>query len=245
MKLIQAIIILILLSGCHVTETININPDGSGTIEAVELRDESSYMQIAGENYSREEAFQDTIYVFQEYITKYKEIFLKYVPEEQRLFNRYSNVKVHLKKSSFEKEFRSTFTQSFSNVSDIPDLYKTEDYANDLKNNYSLTAEDHYYKIDYSFDGTVFKRVVSIINLVQLQKEKDKFRNVDPKYTSLKLTQSYILRYHFPKKIKSVSNQKAIISPDKKTMTLEFQLSECLQNPEITNLEVVLESGSN
>jgi hypothetical protein len=29
-----------------------------------------------------------------------------------------------------------------------PDLYKTEDYADDLENNYALTAEQHYYKID-------------------------------------------------------------------------------------------------
>ena len=60
-------------------------------------------------------------------------------------------------------------------------------------------------------------------------------------YAKYKLAQSYTLKYHFPGKIKSVSNEKAVISSDKKTMTLEFQLSDCLQNPEMTNLEVVLE----
>lgn len=241
MKFIPSFIILILLTSCQVTETIKIKPDGSGSIEVVQFRDENSYMQLAGERYSHEEAFQDTSYVFQEYITKYNETFLKYTPDEQKLFQKYSNVKVHLKKSSFEKEFRNTFTQNFNKVSDIPDLYKTEDYADDLANNYALTAENHYYKIDYAFDGTVFKRLVSITNQAELQKEKDKFTNMDPKYKTLKLTQSYVLQYHFPKKIKSVSNNKAIMSADKKTMTLEFLLSDCFQNPEMTSLEVVLE----
>lgn len=245
MKYIPALIIILLFASCQITETITIKPDGTGTIEVVELRDENSYMQVAGENYSREEAFQDTTYVFEEYIAKYNETFLKYTPEEQQLFKRYANVKAHLKKSSFEKEFRNTFTQNFSKVAEIADLYKTEDYANDLKNNYALTAENHYYKIDYSFDGKVFKRLVSVTNPEQLQKEKDQLKNIDPKYASLKLTQSYVLRYHFPHKIKSVSNQKAVIGLDKKTMTLEFKLSDCMQNPEITNLKVVLESGSN
>lgn len=241
MKSLLVLIILIFSTSCQVTETININPDGSGSIEVVELRDENSYMQVAGENYSREEAFQDTTYIFKGYITKYNETFLKYTPAEQQLFQNYSNVKVHLKKSSFEKEFRTTFSQNFNKVSEIPDLYKTEDYANDLEHNYALTAENHYYKIEYTFDGKVFKRLVLITNPAELQKAKDQFTNMDPKYASLKLTQSYVLRYHFPKRIKSVSTEKAIISSDKKTMTVEFQLSTCLQNPEMTSLEVTLE----
>lgn len=241
MKYLSALIIVLLLTSCQVTETLNINPDGSGNIEIVEFRDENSYMKLAGENYIHEEFFKDTTYTFKEYIAKYKETFLKYTPLEQQLFQRYSNVKVHLKKSSFEKEFRNTITQSFTKVSDIADLYKTEDYANDIKNNYALTAENHYYKIEYTFDGTIFKRLVLVTNLAELQKQKEQFINMDPKYASLKLTQSYMLRYHFPKNIKSVSNKKAVISSDKKAMTIEYQISDCLQNPEITSLEVILE----
>jgi calcineurin-like phosphoesterase family protein len=241
MKYISALIILFLLTSCQITETIQINPDGSGTIEVVQLRNENSYMQLAGDQYAHEEIFKDTSYVFQDYIKKYNETFLKYTPTEQQLFQKYSNVKVHIKQSSFEKEFRTVLSSNFNKVSEIPDLYKTEDYANDIKYNYALTAENHYFNIQYNFDGTVFKRLVSVTNPKELQKTKNQFKNADPKYKSLKLTQSYILKYHFPKKIKSVSNEKANISADKKSLTLEFQLSDCLQNPEMTSFEVVLE----
>lgn len=241
MKYLKVFALLILTSSCQVTETININADGSGSVEVVWLRDENSYMQLAGERYYREEVFKDTTYVFKEYIEKYKENFLKYTVEEQKLIKKNSNVKVYKKESSFEKEFKSVFSLDFNKVSEIPDLYKTEDYANDIKYNYALTAENHYYKIDYAFDGKVFKRLVTITSPAELQKTKDEFKKAYSKYTSLKLTQTYTLVYHFPRKIKLVSNVKAAISSDKKTIKLEFQLSECLQNPEMTSLEVVLE----
>ena len=239
MNFIKAFLLLFLVSSCQVTETITINADGSGSIEVIQLRDENSYMQLAGENYSRENVFRDTTYIFKEYIKNYNGNFIKYTNEEQKLFEKYTNVKVLIKESSFEKEFKSTFSLDFKKASEIPDLYKTEDYADDIKYNYALTAESHYYKIDYSFDGKIFKRLVSITNPAELQKTKDEFKKAGFKYVSL--TQTYTLRYHFPKKIKTVSNEKAILSPDKKSLTLEFQLSECLQNPEMTNLEVVLE----
>lgn len=241
MKFIKAFLFLIIFSACQVTETITINPDGSGNIEVIQLRDENSYMQLAGESYSREEVFKDTTYIFKGYIENYKENFLKYTTEEQKLFQTYSNVKVHKKESSFEKEFKTVFAFDFNKVSEIPDLYKTDNYANDIKYNYALSAENYYYKVVYAFDGKVFKRLVSITDLAELQKTKDEFKKTGSKYASLKLTQTYTLRYNFPGKIKSVSNEKAIISPDKKSVTVEFPLFDCLQNPEMTSLEVVLE----
>jgi hypothetical protein len=242
MKYIVALLFLIFLTAsCQVTETITINPDGSGSIEVMQLREENSYMQMAGEAYSRENVFEDTTYVFKEYIQKYNETFLKYTTQEQQLFEKYANIKVHLKKSSFEKEFKNEFSLHFNKVSEIPDLYKTENYANDIRYNYALTAENHYYKIEYAFDHNIFKRLVSITNVDELQKAKEESAKFETKYGAMKLVQVYSLKYHFPRKVKSVSNEKAIISSDKKAVTVEFQLSDFLKNPEMTNLEIVLE----
>ena len=51
----------------------------------------------------------------------------------------------------------------------------------------------------------------------------------------------YKLNYHFPRKVKSVSNDKALFSADGKTVILEFELMEYIADPEIMNLEIVLE----
>lgn len=241
MQYISIFLLIICFTSCQITETITINPDGSGSIEIEQLREENSYMQLAGEEYAKENVFQDTTYIFNDYIKKYNENFIKYLPQEQLLFQKYANVKVQIRRSSFEKEFRTSFHLNFNKVSEIPDLYKTEDYASDIQHNYALTAENHYFRIDYSFDGKIFKRTVSITNTAELEKMKFQNKEFIAKYGSSKLTQLYILKYHFPQQIKSVSNSKAIIGSDKKSLTLEFQLSDCLQDPESTNLEVILE----
>ncbi len=146
MKNYLFLLLVILATSCQITETINLNENGSGKIEIIKLRDEQSYMQLAGENYSKEEKFEDTTYVFRDFITKYSETFSKLTPAEKTVFQKFEKVKVHLKKSSIEKEFRTTITQDFDKISEVPDLYKTEEYTDDLENNYDLSAEEHVNK---------------------------------------------------------------------------------------------------
>ena len=229
-----------LATGCQVTETIYLDKNGTGRIEIIKLRDEQSYMQLTKENYSKEEKFEDTTYVFKDFITKYSETFSKLTAKEKAVFEKFENVNVHIKMSSYEKEFRTTITQNFTKIEDVPDLYKTEEYADDLEHNYALSAEEHYYSISYAFDGSLFKRIVKITDPAELKKQQDKISELRAQL-KFKINEPYILNYHFCQKIKSVSNSKAKISEDKKSLELQFLLSDCLQNPEITNLEVVLE----
>jgi hypothetical protein len=234
-------VIAVLLSSCQITENLTINEDGSGSIQMTEIRHEPSYMQLVGEQYGKEDFYKDSTYVFAEYIVKYNSNFIKYTPEEQALFSMYKQVRVHIKKSSFDKEYKTTFTYSFEKVANIPDLYKTEDYADDLENNYALTAEKHYYQIRYTYDNLIFKRIVTITNVEEQNKQQAEMDAAKSKYGKLGLIQTYQLNYNFPRKIKSVSNNAATISADKKSMTISFPLNECIANPEITQLEVVLE----
>ncbi|KVV14260.1 hypothetical protein [Flavobacterium sp. TAB 87] len=233
---------MLFFSSCQVTETLVINSDGSGEITIEELRVENSYMKLAGENYSREDVFVDTTTVFKEYIFKYIENYLKYLPEERNLFDRYNDVLLSTKKSSFDKEFIDQTSLAFKEVSAIPDLYKAKNYADDIKFNYALTAEKHYYKVQYEFDGTTFKRKVIITNENLLQEQQEQIDLIIKKIAGQNLIEEYVLRYQFPRKIKSVSNSKAVISSDKKSIHLTFLLTECLRNPESTAVEVILEN---
>lgn len=104
-KYFYFLIVLISASSCQVTETIYLNDDGSGSIEVVQLRDEHSYMQLVAGNYSREEKFVNTTYVFKDYITKYSDNYSRLPAFEKAIFDKFEDVKVHIKKSSYEKEF--------------------------------------------------------------------------------------------------------------------------------------------
>ena len=241
MKRILLLLVILLTASCQVTETLRINPDGTGTIEVNELRDENSYMQLAKEEYAKEDFYRDTTYVFKDYFSKYGETFARTSKEDQNVYLRYSDVNVHIKKSSSEKEFRTLISQNFKNATDIVDLYKAEDYADNIKNNYALSAEEHYYKVSYSYVGNRFNRTVKITDSIFLKREFDRLEKYKTYYKGLKLVQSYVLDYHFPRKIQSVSNPQAKISENQKSLSIEFLLTDCVQNPTITNLEVILE----
>ncbi|MFE3870189.1 hypothetical protein ACFX5F_03020 [Flavobacterium sp. ZS1P70] len=174
MKKYIILFLTVFLTSCQVTETIHLNQDGTGKIETESLRDEHSYMQLAEENYSNEEKFEDTTYIFKDFITKYAETFSKLPASEKTVFQKYATVNVHIKRSSYEKEFRTKINQNFDKISAVPDLYKTQEYADDLEHNYALTAEEHYYSVSYAFDGSLFKRTGRITDPVELKKQQDK-----------------------------------------------------------------------
>lgn len=238
---IVACFLLLLTVSCQVTETLHLNPDGSGSIEVVELRDENSYMQLVKEAYSKEDIYKDTTYIVSDYFQKYSETFNRTAPEDQAVYKHYSNVKVHSKKSSYDKEFRTVISQNFQKATEIVDLYKTEDYADNIKNNYALSAEEHYYKVRYDYDGHHFSRIVKITDSTHFKNQVDKIDQYKTYYKGHKLVLNFQLKYYFPRKIQSVSNPLATISADRKSLSLQLLLTDCLQNPEITNLEVVLD----
>ena len=238
-------LLILSLASCHVTETIKINENGDGSIETEEVRDEDSFMKIAGENYGKEEKFQDTTYFFKDIINKYDKNFFKLTNPEKDVFVKFKDVEVTINKNSYTKDFRTRIYQKFEKIENVPDLYKTEDYVDDLINNYALSAEEHYYNVSYTYDGTVFRRIVKLTNKQFQEKKIAEIEEMKTHFGKMKINQTYVLNYSFPRKIKYVSNNKAKISEDKKSMSLKFVLSECIENPDITNLEIVLENVKN
>jgi len=235
------LLLILLTASCQITETLHLDSDGSGDIEFMYVRDENSYMQIARENYSKEDIFRDTTFVFSDYIKKYNETFSRNLEADQKVFLKYSDVKVHIKESSYEKEFRTSYTQNFQKVSDIVDLSKTGRHLNVIKNNHALSAEGHFYNVSYNYAGNHFNRIVTITDSLKLKKVFDEVEERKARYKGYKLVQNFILNYHFPRKIQSVSNPLAKISEDHKSLSMQFHYYDCLQNPVSTNLEVLLE----
>ncbi len=235
---------LICATSCQVTETIQFNKDGSGTITIDQMRDVHFMEKMSAmnnETLPKSEVFVDSSYVFGDLIKKYEINFNKFSQADQKLFRKFANATVRKIENSYNKEFRTTITQQFAAANEIADLLKIQEYADDLKNNYSLAAEEHYYTVDYLFEGLVFKRIVKISNQDFLKAEIEKVEGFKKQLQKYNPLQSFVLKYSFDNQIKSVSNPAAVIGVDKKSLVLEFKLSDCLQNPEITNLEVVFE----
>jgi hypothetical protein len=244
MKKIYLFLLVIFATSCQVTETLHINKDGSGTIAIDQLRDvhfmeKTTAMQH--ETLPRNEVFVDSTYVFEDYFKKYDYNFNKFSTTDKKIFQKFANATVRVVKNSYNKEYRTTITQHFTTANQIADLLKIEQYADDIKNNYALAAEEHYYSVNYQFEQLVFKRIVKITNQEILKTEIERIEDIEKKLLKFNPIQSYILKYSFEQQIKTVSNPNAVLGADKKSLVLEFKLSDCLKNPEITNLEVVFE----
>ncbi|RED22151.1 hypothetical protein BD847_3655 [Flavobacterium cutihirudinis] len=237
MSKLSAFLFLILLVSCQTTETITINPDGSGNIEVYSLRDENSLSQLGRQNF--DEKFRDTTFTFQDYIKQYQETFVKFSKADQALFTSHANVKMQIKLDPVQMENFNKTSLDFKKIEEIPNVYESLMLANSLKENYPIWRKS--YQVKYTFDGIVFKRYFVITDQEKFAKDVKEMEETEKIYSKYKMVQSYTLKYNFPKKIKSVSNSKAIISSDRKSLTLEFQLSDCLHNPEGTNLEIILE----
>lgn len=237
MPKLSAFLFLILLVSCQTTETITINPDGSGNIEVYSLRDENSLSQLGRQNF--DEKFKDTTFTFQDYITQYKETFIKFNKADQDLFTEHANVKMQIKLDPVQMENFNKTSLDFKKIEEIPNIYESLMLANSLKENYPIWRKS--YQIKYTFDGNIFKRYFVITDQEKFAKDIKEMEETEKIYSKYKMVQSYTLKYHFPKKIKSVSNPKAIIDSDGKSLSLEFQLSDCLHDPKVTDLEVILE----
>jgi hypothetical protein len=92
-------------------------------------------------------------------------------------------------------------------MSEVADLYKTEEYADDIENNYALVAEEHYYSVSFTFDGTTFKKIVKITDAVEL-KATTEIEGLKTRFSKFNHSTLYF-EIPFPRKIKSVSNLKA------------------------------------
>ncbi len=107
----------------------------------------------------------------------------------------------------------------------------------------------------FSYDGKIFKKTVQKSNFKEDFKEALKKENstdedidveeiaegVDESMNMIFEQSSYTIIYQFPKPIKSVSVENAVISDDRKTVTIPYQMKDYMSNPESLNFEINFE----
>ena len=86
----------------------------------------------------------------------------------------------------------------------------------------------------YSFKGNKFTRI-AVLNKVKKEMLNEEAAEMNKMIFA---SSNYIVKYHFAKPVKKVSNTSALFSEDRKTVTLHYPFSEYMENPEKLNLEV-------
>ncbi len=240
--------IVVFFTSCQFSENIYINEDGSGKMEF--SFDASEIMHMAGNEVSKGtgEKDIDSTFTFKEIFEEKKDSIATLSPEEQAKLKALENFSVHMLMSEKDKKFNMEIFTDFKDARELQDMFtalnevsnlqgKGNSKINDPSNPFSAMANGGNSKLSYSFENNVFKRTVKVLDKEVQQKMKDSLGQAAMMFASSK----YKLNYHFPRKVKSVSNDKALFSSDGKTVTIEYGLMDYMTNPEVMNLEVVLE----
>ena len=239
------LVVLTTLVSCQFSENIYINADGSGKMKF--SFDGSQLMQMGGDKMgeSQEEAI-DSTFSFKELFSTMKDSISKLSEEEQQKIKSLEPFTMHMVMDPKTSKMNFEMFTDFKNVNELQDMFKAMKSFGDLKgkekagadaNPFSSFGGDGSTELNYKYDGKTFKRTAKIIDKEDYKQLTDSIGQMAMMFGS----SSYKLNYHFPKAIKSVSNEKAMFSADRKTVTVEYGFMDYITNPEALNLEVVLE----
>ncbi|WP_298534245.1 hypothetical protein [uncultured Algibacter sp.] len=236
------------LTSCQFSENIYLNEDGSGKMEF--SFDASELMQMAGEQFSESSGEKDidSTFTFKEIFDQKRDSISQLPEEEQVKLKALEPFSVHMVMSEKEKKMNFDLFTDFKNASELQDMFTALNTVSNLQgkdvaktsdpsNPFSSMMAGGNSELNYSFENGVFKRSVEVLDKEVQKQIMDSLGQGAMMFANSK----YKLNYHFPRKVKSVSNDKAMFSADGKTVILEYGLMDYMADPEIMNLEIVLE----
>ncbi|URM38687.1 hypothetical protein [Flavobacterium anhuiense] len=245
-KLLSFSFLIATLTSCTFTENIYINDNGTGKF-SVDM-DGSALMEMAGDQIAGQMGDAkkdiDTTFTFKQLFEEKKDSIAKLSPETQKELKKLENFVVSTKMSSEKKQFLMNLGTDFKNVNELQDILQTLSTFQKLEGGANASPlgngfGDNKSKLSYTYDGKKFTRK-AVIDQEKLQATKAKDTAAD--MTKMMFaSSSYIVNYHFPKKIKKVSNPNALFSDDRKSITIQYSFTDYMENPDKLNFDVEFE----
>ena len=238
---IPLLVVLITAMSCTFTEEIHLKNDGSGTYAfkmdmgtmMASLKDMNSKDSI------KETKVLDTIILFKDILEENKDSISKLEADEKAMIEALEDLKLHMQVDEEKGIMLMDFGMDFHNISDLKNMEekiaKAQALSDQKKEDGGMPSKTN---IVYSFDGNIFKRSVSLKDL-----PKEKIQEIDASInesSSFFDESIYRLVYHFEKDIKEVTFKNAVISDNKRTMTIEVPMDSIVKNPMWLDFEVKL-----
>lgn len=229
------------LSSCQFSENIYINEDGTGKMEF--SFDGTELMKMAGDGLGEtNEKAMDSTFSFKELFESKKDSIAQLPAEEQAIFEELKNFTMRMVMNPETKEMKMDLITEFKSVGELQDMFSKMNKLQALNKDQNTNptgsmGQAGFTDLNYEYNGKIFKRNVTITDKTLHQKMIDSLGEMTEMYAS----STYKLNYHFPKPVKSVSNENALFSADRKMVTVSYSFMDYLLDPEALNLEVVLE----
>ena len=245
-KLLSFSFLLATLTSCTFTENIYVNDKGTGKF-SLDM-DGSALMEMAGDQVGSQMGASakkdiDSTFTFKQLFEEKKDSIAKMSPELQKELKKLENFVVNTKMSTEKKQFLMVLSTDFKNVNELQDVLQAAstlqklDGAGSQTSAFSSSFENNS-TLSYTYDGKKFSRKAII------EKPKADGKTADSGADMSKMifsSSNYIVKYHFPKKIKKVSNPNALFSDDRKSITIQYPFTDYMENPDKLNFDVEFE----
>jgi len=227
--------VALLTTSCNVTENITINEDGSGVM-TMDV-DASQLMGMAGGEMAKEGRI-DSTFAFKEMFKEKADSIAKLPAAEQEKFKQLQNVTGHILMDPDTGEFAIKFDNKFKNANELGNMMQAMSAMSkaQAKEGAPDMGMDNNPPTSYFYDGKKFKKTIKASDKAA-EAENDTLQMVKAMFEG----STYTVNYKFPKKVKSVSNKNAVISADKKTVTVAYDLVDYMDKPKEMDLEVIFE----
>ncbi len=229
-----------ILTSCTFTETMVLEEDGSGRMSI--LMDASEAMSFGGESFQEDGAVAiDTVISFREMLLEKKDSIALLPLDEQERLKKMENFNLRLLMNPEKQEFMYDVFVNFKNIAEANNLFQGLDQAGALSGGPTTGQEtpekEETIKVAFSYENNIFKRDAYIIDKAAHQRELDSLKGMEMMLEGM----TYKLNYTFPKPIKTTSQKTATFSLDRKTLFYEASFMEYMKNPDVLDIEVVLE----
>ncbi len=230
---------------CQFSETMVLNEDGSGTMNIALNMNE---MMAFGGGMGMTDSVpvkMDTIINMKQFLEEKKDSISTLSKAEQENLKKLENYNLNMVMNSETSELAYGISTNFKSIAEVNDMLSGLEQAAslmpgkevDMSSEKKDDTADEIIGVTYSFKKGVFKRDAYIKDEKMHQQQMDSLQQAAAFMSGSK----YTLKYTFPKKIKKASNEAATFSEDKKTITLQQPFLDYFKNPDLLDLEVVLE----
>ncbi|WP_188439862.1 hypothetical protein [Planktosalinus lacus] len=241
---ISLILLLFVFASCEFSETMVLQNNGSGTMtikmDASDVIKMVSTMKEEGENIKSEDKL-DTTFYFKEFLAQNKDSIRQLSEEQQQKLQKLEPYGIHIKMDAEEGILNYDVFLEFNSITEANNMFDVFNQIGKTGVNTSSEANTSLsqksIKVTYSFENFVFKRDAYIADKELYQQEMDSLKNIEMMLSG----SHYKLNYTFPSKIKSTTQPDANLSQDRKTLFYQVEYLDFLKNPDLMDIEVVLE----
>ncbi len=252
-----------ILTSCNVTESIVFNEQMGGTYKtSFDLSQMMSMASQGGVDTVEKEVSKaiDTTIVFNDFIELSKDSIATLSVDNQKQLYAMKGIIIEMKMDEANHIFTFAMNKPFANFDELKQVNEQLDGAMKIaetlgKGDTTVGAPQQQMDDLTKSDPIVYGFANNTFTRFQPKKEK----NLDPtegeessetedmtemfkmQFEEMFEAAFYTMTYTFPKPIKSVSNKNAVLSKDRKTMTLKTNLNAINKDDTLMNLEVVLE----